>query len=316
MAIKKKKIKSATIVSAVIIAVILAVGGYGVRTRIEQNRPAQTAARQGGGRQGAQAAITVRVTPVVRDTIESSVMLNGDVRVENQVSIFPTVSGRVTETLFSVGDRVTQGAVVALVDPSRPGQVYSASPVVSTISGTVLEAPAQRGDTVSPQSPIYIVGDLSSLIVETFVPERFSNAARRGLQAQVQLAALPGETFLAVVEEISPVLDPASRTLRIRLRFSGRPDPRIRAGMFSTVTLVTNSRSNVLIIPRGTALSAYDSWVVFTVDEQNIATRKQVSLGLENEMYIEVLSGLEPDDVVVSAGQTFLTDGDRVRIVE
>ena len=311
----KKKIKGGTIVSIVIVVLILGIAGYGVRTHVEQNRPIQAAARPGGAG-GSQTATTVRITPVVRDTIESSVMLNGDVLAVNRVSLFPTVSGRVTETLFSVGDTVSQGAVVAMVDPSRPGQIYSASPVLSTIGGTVLQVPVQRGDTVSPQTPVYVVGDLSSLMVETFVPERFSNAARRGLAAQVMLEALPGETFMAVVEELSPVLDPASRTLRIRLRFSGRMDPRIRAGMFATVTLVTNSRQNVPIIPRGSAISAYDSWVVFTVDEQNLAARRPIALGLENENYIEVLSGLEPGEMVVSAGQNFLSHGDLVRIVQ
>ena len=315
MIIMKKTIKGGTIATAIIVALILAIGVYGIRTHIEQNRPVQAATRPGGAG-GFQTATTVRVTPVVRDTIESSVMLNGDVLAVNQVSLFPTVSGRVTETLFSVGDTVTQGTVVAFVDPSRPGQVYSASPVFSTIGGTVLQVPVQRGDTVSPQTPVYVVGDLSSLMIETFVPERFSNAARLGLQAQVRLEALPGETFTAVVEELSPVLDPASRTLRIRLRFAGQTDPRIRAGMFSTVTLVTNARYDVPIIPRGTAISAYDSWVVFTVDEENLAYRRPISLGLENESHIEVLSGLEPGDIVISAGQNFLTHGDLVRIVQ
>ena len=309
---KKMKIKSASLVTAVIVALILAIGGYGVRTFVEQRRPVLAA---GGGAHGPQTFTTVRVTPVVRDTIERSVMLNGDVLAVNQVSLFPTVSGRVTETLFSIGDRVNQGAVVALVDPSRPGQIYSASPVVSTISGTVLLAPVQRGDTVSPQTPVYVVGDLSTLMVETFVPERFSNAAQRGLAAQVMLEALPGEAFMAMVYELSPVLDPASRTLRIRLRFSGPMDPRIRAGMFATVTLVTNSRHDVPIIPRGTVLSAYDSWIVYTVAEDNVAVRREVILGLENEHYIEVLSGLEPGEMVVSAGQNFLSHGDHVRIV-
>ena len=310
--IKKIKIKSATIVSVVIVVLILVIAGYGVRTRMEQNQPVQAA--RGG--QGSQTATTVRVTPVIRDTIENSVMLNGDVLAVNQVSLFPTVAGRVTETLFAVGQNISQGSVVAFVDPSRPGQIYSASPVISTIGGTVLSVPVQRGDTVSPQTPVYVVGDLSTLMVETFVPERFSNAARMGLAAQVRLEALPGETFMAAVDELSPVLDPASRTLRIRLRFTGPMDQRIRAGMFATVTLVTNARHDTLIIPRGTVMSAYDSWVVFTVDEENIATRRAVSLGLENEAYLEVLSGLEPGDLVVSAGQNFLSDGDLVRIVQ
>ena len=309
---KKIKIKGSHIVTAVIVLLIVVIGGYGVRTHIEQSQPVQAAGRQGGPLNVA----TVRVTPVVRDNIENSVMLNGDVLAVNQVSLFPTVSGRVTETLFSVGQNVSQGTVVAFVDPSRPGQVYSVSPVVSTIGGTVLSVPVQRGDTVSPQTPVYVVGDLSILVVETFVPERFSNAARLGLGAHVRLEAIPGETFNAIVDELSPVLDPASRTLRIRLRFSGHRDQRIRAGMFATVTLVTNSRQNVPIIPRASVVSVYEGWVVFVVDEYETAVRREVTLGLESEYYVEILGGLEVGDLVVSAGQNFLSHGDPVRIVQ
>jgi len=313
----------------VIVILILIIAGFAARTYIQRNQlfPAtgSAAAPQGGqgsgqrpaaGGQGGRSATAVRVTPVEIDTIENSVLLNGDVLAVNQVSIYPTVAGKVTEILYQVGDRVSAGTVVAMIDPSRPGQVYSENPVASTIGGTILSAPVRVGDTVSTQTAIYVVGDLSSLIVETFVPERFSGAARRGLSAQITLEAFPGEIFAASVEEVSPVLDPASRTLRIRLRFSGRTDPRIKAGMYATVSLVTSTRRDVPVIPRGTVINTYGSWIVFTVDEKNIASRQEISLGMENERFIEVTEGLEAGDIVVSQGQNFLSDGDLVRIVE
>jgi membrane fusion protein, multidrug efflux system len=253
---------------------------------------------------------------VVLDTIENSVVLNGDVLAINQVSIFPTVAGKITRTNYQVGDRIKQGAIVAVVDPSRPGQIYSESSVLSTIDGTVLQAPVRRGDTVSTQTAILVVGDLSSLMVETYVPERFSSAAQRGLKAQVFLQAFPGEAFEATVREVSPVLDPASRTVRIRLGFASPMDSRIKAGMYATVSLVTNSRRNVPVIPRVAVINTYGSWIVFTVDDNNVATRRVIKLGLENENYVEILDGIEVGDRVVSAGQNFLTDGDPVRIVE
>ena len=309
-----KKTIGGKIATAVIIVLILVLAGFAIRTVVVQNRPVEAA--QQGGRSGARIATTVRVTPVINDTIEHNVVINGDVEAVNQVSIFPTVAGRISETLFQVGDRVQQGQVVAMVDPSRPGQVFSDSPVTSTISGTILQAPVNKGDTVSTQTTVFVVGDLSRLVVETYVPERFSNAARRGLQALISFEALPGETFPAVVEEISPVLDPVSRTLRIRLAFSGRMDSRIKAGMFATVSLVTNYRRDVPLIPRSAVINTYGSSIVFTVNDDNIASRREITLGLESENFIEVTSGLAAGEIVVSAGQNFLTDGDPVRIVE
>ena len=261
------------------------------------------------------------MTTVETGTIENSVVINGDVLARNQVSIFPTMSGKLVDARISIGDRVGRGDIVAMVDPSRPGEVYSFSPVISTIAGTVLQAPYSIGDTISTQSALFVVGDLSGLWLETFVPERFVSAVRLGLRAQVSLESIPGETFFAEVSEVSPVLEPASRTLRIRLRFidgQGRPDTdaRIKAGMFATLSLVTMTRSNVPVIPRSSVINTYGSWIVFTIDEKNIARRHELDLGIESEELFEVLSGISLGDKVVVQGQNFLTDGDPVRIVE
>jgi multidrug efflux pump subunit AcrA (membrane-fusion protein) len=274
----------------------------------------------GPGGSGRNAAV-VQVTTVEPGTIENSVVINGDVLTQNQVSIFPTVSGKLVETRISIGDRVGRGNVVAMVDPSRPGEVFSFSPIISTIAGTVLQAPYSVGDTVSTQSAVYVIGDLSGLRVETHVPERFVSSVRQGLRATVILESIPEDTFLAEVEEVSPVLDPASRTIRIRLRFinqQGREfvDPRIKAGMFATLSLVTRTRTDVPIIPRTSVINTYGSWIVFTIDDKNIAHRRVVELGIENESSFEVLDGINLGDRVVSAGQNFLSDGDPVRIVE
>jgi len=282
---------------------------------------AETPTAQGGSSGRSRSAAVVQVITVAADTIQNSVVINGDVLVRNQVPIFPTVGGKLEEVRISIGDRVRVGDVVAMIDPARPGESFSHSPVVSTISGTVLQAPYSVGDTVSTQSALYVVGDLSILRVETFVPERFVSSIRLGLGADVTLEAIPGETFYAQVDEVSPVLDPASRTMRIRLRFvnsQGRAvtDPRIRAGMFATISLVTRTRANVPVIPRTSAINTYGSWVVFIVDENNIARRRVLELGIENERFFEVISGVSLGDRVVTAGQNFLTDGDPVRIVE
>jgi len=270
-----------------------------------------------GGRGGASSrnATTVRVTPVAPGTIEKSVIINGEILARNQVTIFPTVGGSLVESYRGVGDRVNRGDVVAMIDPSRPGQIYLRSPVVSTVSGTVLQASYSIGDTLTTQSPVFVVGDLSSLFIETNIAERFVASISLGMRAVLWFEAIPGETFNAEVTEINPVLDPASRTLRIRLRFL-TADPRIRAGMFATISLVTNRKINIPVIPRLSVISTYGSWIVFVVDENNIAIRREVTLGIDNEEFIEVLSGLNIGENVVSTGQNFLSDGDLVRVVE
>jgi multidrug efflux pump subunit AcrA (membrane-fusion protein) len=308
----------AKIVTIVIIALIAGFAALIILSFLPHKEPPIEAQEQGAGAPrggGGRNATTVRVTPVSLDTIEKSVIINGEILARNQVTIYPTVGGRLVESFFTVGDRVTRGAVVAMVDPSRPGEVFSRSPVLATVTGTILQAPFHIGDTVTSQSAVFVVGDLSTLLVETNIQERFVTAITQGMSAILWFEAIPGETFAAEVIEINPVLDPASRTLRIRLRFI-TGDSRIKAGMFATISLVTNRKVDIPVIPRTSVINTYGSWIVFVVDEKNIARRREVTLGLDNEEFIEVLDGLAVGDKVVSAGQNFLSDGDFVRVVE
>jgi multidrug efflux pump subunit AcrA (membrane-fusion protein) len=317
--------KASKAVTAIILALILLFAGLTVRTVLGQReQAASVTAAAGSGAAGPGAgqrqAAAVRAAEVALGTVENRVVINGDVLARSQVAIYPTVAGKLTEARFRVGDRVSRGQTVAMVDPSRPGEVYSQSPVVSTISGVILQSPVNPGDTVSGQTVIYVVGDLAALAVETFVPERFSTRVRPGLPALVSFEAMPNEDFAAEVDEVSPVLDPASRTLRIRLRFTQGPpsrmDLRIKAGMFGTVSLVTDSRRDVPVIPRSAAINTYGNWIAFVVREDNTVERRFLTLGLEDETTLEILEGLAAGERVVTAGQNFLSDGDTVRIVD
>ncbi|MDR2741084.1 MAG: efflux RND transporter periplasmic adaptor subunit [Treponema sp.] len=323
--------KAPKVVTLIIVVLILLFAGLAVRTVLRQReRAAEVMTVAGGGgvpgganpgqRPGQRQATAVRVAEVVLGTVENRVVINGDVLARSQVAIYPTVAGKLTELRFRVGDRVSRGQVAGMVDPSRPGEVYSQSPVVSTITGIILQTPVNPGDTVSTQTVIYVVGDLAALAVETFVPERFSTSVRPGLPALVSFEAMPNENFAAEVDEVSPVLDPASRTLRIRLRFrpgsSGRTDPRIKVGMFGTVSLVTDSRRDVPVIPRLAAINTYGNWIAFVIRKDNTVERRFLTLGLEDETTLEVLEGLTPGERVVTAGQNFLSDGDTVRVVD
>ena len=261
----------------------------------------------------------VRAAPVELGSIENSIVVNGDVLAARQVAVYPAAGGKITRLPFRLGEAVRSGEIVAVIDPSRPGELYQTSPVRSTINGTVLQLPFNVGDQVSATQAVAIVGDLSSLVVETYIPERFSTSMRMGLGADISFDSLPGEFFPARISEISPIIDPSSRTLKIRLAFgktsSAKIDPRIKSGMFATLSLVTNARSNIPVLPREAVINTYGSWIVFVVDGSS-ARRRTIEIGMESETLIEVKSGLKTGEIVVVSGQNFLTDGDTVRVIQ
>ena len=85
--------------------------------------------------------------------------------------------------------------------------------------------------------------------------------------------------------------------------------------MFAQVSLVTQTRKDVPVIPREAVINTYGSWIAFVVTQEQRAERRELRLGLEGEEAMEVLSGLEPGEWVVTEGQNFLSEADRVRVV-
>jgi multidrug efflux pump subunit AcrA (membrane-fusion protein) len=306
-----KKTKGKKVVTAILIVLCIAlIGAIAVNIYQKRNPPPQevSAARP-------PEPTSVRVVPIEIGDVRNSVVINGEVLAGTQVSANPTVAGKLTDLYVKVGDSVRAGETIASVDPSRPGEVYSKSPIVAAISGTVLSAPVNIGDSVTAQTAVLTIGDLNSIVLETYVPERFSTDLRTGLSAEVGFEALSGERVLAQVYEVSPVLDPTSRTIRIRLRFPSR-DNRIKVGMFATVYLVTKEAYKVPIIPRSALINTAGNWVCYTVNDQNLAERRELVLGLESEDTVEIVQGIVPGEMLVIAGQNFLNDQETVRIVE
>jgi RND family efflux transporter MFP subunit len=189
------------------------------------------------------------------------------------------------------------------------------SPVESTLSGTILSIPVQEGDTVSTNTVIATVGNLSRTKISTAVPERYLSNLKIGTQAEIRFDAIPGVVFTAKVGEMSPVVDSTSRTLEIKLDLD-RTDARILVGMFATIRLVTESRRNVLVVPRASIVLGSGEAQVFVIQNNNTVARRQIELGLEGEEFFEVKSGLVLGDRVVTEGKSSVAEGDSVRIVE
>jgi multidrug efflux pump subunit AcrA (membrane-fusion protein) len=259
--------------------------------------------------------LAVRGWTVERGTVAEYIRINGDVVPRTKVSVYPDTAGRLISISVKVGDSVTKGSVIASIDPSRPGENYAPSPVFASVSGTVISLPVEPGERVTSSTAVVILGDLSRLRIETAVPERYVGSVRPGLPGILSFEPYPGETFAGHVTEISPVLDSATRTNPIALELNA-PDAKIKAGMFATIRLIIRERRNVIRVPREAIITADDSVSVFVVENGGTARRKAITIGLQGEEMAEVTAGLEEGDIVVTQGQTLLSDGSLVRVVE
>ncbi|MBR6913346.1 MAG: efflux RND transporter periplasmic adaptor subunit, partial [Treponema sp.] len=92
---------------------------------------------------------TVKSQNVERKNLQEYLRLNGTVKAENTISVYPDIGGKLTRVPVTLGTYVKKGQLIAEVDPSSPGSYYSASPVYSPLSGYITSLPLTTGTTVS-----------------------------------------------------------------------------------------------------------------------------------------------------------------------
>jgi membrane fusion protein, multidrug efflux system len=284
---------------------------------------AKPAKAEKGGKDAPVAApvFAVNTTTAVKGQIRDYLALSGDLVAGSTVDVYSDVAGKVTKLYVSVGDRVTKDAPLADVDPSRPGMTYVAGVAKAPIAGTIVTLPVQIGTTVSQAAPIARLSRTDALELRTYVAERFISKMRLGLKAEVSLEAYPGQVFPAVVKELSPVLDPASRTMEVRLDVYG-DGARLKAGMFAKVKVITEDKQGIVKIPATAVVKRFGENYVFVVETDptdpafRIARKRAVISGILIDDKLEVRSGLSVGEEIIVRGQTLLEDGTRVNVVE
>ncbi len=261
----------------------------------------------------------VSTITAVKGDIKEYLELNGDITARTEVNVYPETTGKLKSFSVKIGQRVKKDQVIAQIDPSRPGMTFAFSPVKAPITGTVTAIPAQVGSVAAPSIPIAKIGKMNELEIIVYVAERFISKMKIGLPARITTEAYPGKTFKGAIREISPVVDPASRTLEIKLHVED-PGRLLKAGMFASVKLITEEKSSIVKIPAETLLSRFGQTYVFVVPPADASGEKRVEKriivpGLRIDNQVEITEGLEAGEEIVIHGQTLLADGVPVKVV-
>jgi multidrug efflux pump subunit AcrA (membrane-fusion protein) len=268
--------------------------------------------QQGGRSRGGNTVFSVITQTVQKEVLHGYVIANGEIESQNSVNVYPDVAGKVIETNVMLGSSVKRGDIIAYVDPSAPGQYYKKSPVYAPISGSIISTPLKNGTTVSTNTTIAIVGDISNLQVTADIPERYVAVLKEGLKAEISVEAYPGVVFEATVSRVSPVVDTTSRTKEIVLHFNKR-DERVNAGMFGKVKLYTQDYTDQVVMPSDALVQLNDENYAYVVKEDSTVERRKVVTGNSVDGKIQITEGVNEGEKVVIQGQTSLNDGSKIR---
>ena len=187
------------------------------------------------------------------------------------------------------------------------------SEIRSTIDGYITDRPLYPGEMASTTAPLLTVMDISQVVAKAHVPQSDALLLRKGDKVSIELAGLD-EKISGTVTLISPALDPNSTTVEIWVQ-AANPTQQLRPGMTVQLSIIAQTVRDALIIPASALLNASgESAQVMVVDSANVAQTRDVKTGVRTSQEVQIVSGLNAGEMVVSEGAFGLPDKTKVKI--
>jgi membrane fusion protein (multidrug efflux system) len=199
-------------------------------------------------------------------------------------------------------------------------RALSESSVTAPFAGLVARRSVQLGEFVQKGKELYEIVALDPMEAIFSLTELDTERVRIGQSIDIHVGAFPDRTFYGVVSFVSPTIDPATRTIRIKAQVDNR-DGLLRPGLFARLSLGVARRENVLMVPAEALLQRADGVSVYRVLGQDISEgrveRVEVETGTQVGSMVEVRGDmLKPGDRIVRRGHGGLADGMVVVVVD
>ena len=178
----------------------------------------------------------------------------------------------------------------------------------SPVTGVVVQKSVVAGQRVMAGESLYQIVDLRSVWVQGQVFERDLPAVHVGQAVDATFDALPGVVRTGRITFIDPVIDPNTRTARVRIALQNA-DMALKPGMYATLTASAREAANTLSVPRNAVLSTGERNLVFLKRADGMLEPREVTLGMAGDDRVAVLHGLAMGDTVVATA-TFLVDAE------
>jgi len=175
--------------------------------------------------------------------------------------------------------------------------------IKAPFSGVVTEKKIDRGSMAAPGSPLVVVEDDSSFVLEAHFDGRYMAAVKPGMVLAV--AADNGREYTARVTEAVPSVDASTRTFLVKASIKGIG---LRTGLYAKVSAPVGQR-RVLTVPASAIVEKGQLIGVYTVDEKKVVSYSLVRVGRSFEDEVEVSAGLSEGDRVISSGAERAVDG-------
>lgn len=208
-----------------------------------------------------------------------------------------------TERLVTLG--VDRQQIQAIVKRGKATQTID---VKAKSDGIIASLNVREGGYLSPAQAVISAGPIDNVWVDAEVFERQSHWVKAGSKAQMTLDAIPGKEWQGEIDYVYPILDPQTRTLRLRLKFPN-PQGELKPNMFANISLQPVTEESVLTIPKSAVIRTGGMTRVVLSEGNGKYRSARIEVGREAGDQIEVLQGLTEQSNVVSSAH-FLLDSE------
>lgn len=317
----------------------------------------QLAQRMGQSRtkkNGEQRKVPVVLKDVTRGEITQRIEINGEIKGQKQVDVYPDVPGKVQQLYVVEGQFIGQNQLVATIDRSVVGMEYKPATVRSPIAGVVGKVYVDIGATVAPQTPMMMVADNRVVEGVLNVPEKYVPYFRIGQVADITIESYPDLKFKGTVYRKGQIIDPLTRTLQVKLRLVNEGRKMI-PGNYADFSIKVKTLTDQVLVPYDALMDSIVRQEVFVVEERDypnkrvkspdetespqdknnsavrilsrrlrkavlreeylVATRRRIKVGIVEGNKLQVLAGLKPGERVITLGKENVVEGAHLKPV-
>ena len=183
----------------------------------------------------------------------------------------------------------------------------------SPIAGVVTDRPLFPGETAAAGTPVITVMDTSSLLAKLHLAQATAQKLTLGHKAEVHVPGVD-DAVEAIVSFISPALDPGSTTVEVWLKL-GNGDGRLKAGTPAHAVIGGMTIKGALQLPATAILPGQESGTaVMVIGADGTAHKRAVTVGIRTPETVQILSGLNAADSVITEGGYGLDEGTKVTV--
>lgn len=185
--------------------------------------------------------------------------------------------------------------------------------ITSPTSGVVTDVAIEEGGMATNSQPSLKVVDVNNLYVNIEVVEGLINELSEGQEVDITIPAVASGNVNAVIDTINPVPDERTQLYSVKI-YIGNKGNTIKPGMFANVEIPLDVKGDILSVPSDTVITEGERNLVYIVEDSR-AVEREVEIGLDTGVEIEIVQGLNENDKVITKGHNYVKDNEKVKVL-